>query len=45
MMDRDSQDTTVLYRPVGQEEMDLIAEGGFRVFPPRLDWQPISIRY
>jgi hypothetical protein len=33
--------TTVLYRPVGQKELDLIREGGFRAFPPRLDWQPI----
>ena len=34
-------DTTLLYRPVGQKEFDLIAESGFRAFPPRLDWQPI----
>ena len=33
--------TTVLYRPVGQEELDLIREGGFASFPPRLSWQPI----
>lgn len=32
---------TVLYRPVGQKELDLIAESGWRRFPPRLDWQPI----
>lgn len=31
----------VLYRPVGQKELDLIAESGWRAFPPRLDWQPI----
>ena len=36
-----SNDHTVLYRPVGQKELDLIAEGGWRGFPPRLDWQPI----
>lgn len=30
-----------LYRPVGQSELDLIAESGFKEFPPRLDWQPI----
>jgi hypothetical protein len=35
------EDTTLLYRPVGQREFDLIAESGFRAFPPRLDWQPI----
>jgi len=33
--------TTVLYRPVGQKELDLIAESGFKAFPPRLEWQPI----
>lgn len=32
---------TTLYRPVGQRELDLIALSGWRVFPPRLDWQPI----
>lgn len=30
-----------LYRPVGQKELDLIAEAGFRAFPPRLERQPI----
>jgi hypothetical protein len=35
------EDTTLLYRPVGQKEFELIAESGFRAFPPRLDWQPI----
>jgi predicted protein tyrosine phosphatase len=34
-------ETTLLYRPVGQIELDLIAESGFRAFPPRLEWQPI----
>lgn len=33
--------TTTLYRPVGQRELDLIAETDFRAFPPRLAWQPI----
>lgn len=33
--------TTVLYRPVGQPELDLIEEANWRRFPPRLDWQPI----
>ncbi len=37
----ETEKTTVLYRPVGQKELDLIAESGFRAFPPRLDWQPI----
>lgn len=33
--------TVVLYRPVGLAELRLIAESGFKKFPPRLDWQPI----
>ncbi len=35
------EQTVTLYRPVGQKELDLIAECGFRAFPPRLHWQPI----
>jgi len=31
----------VLYRPVGQAELDLIAASNFRQFPPRLAIQPI----
>jgi hypothetical protein len=39
---RELRDGTVtLYRPVGQTEMDLIADAGYRAFPPRLEWQPI----
>ena len=34
-------DTTILYRPVGQFELDLIAAAEFRAFPPRLPHQPI----
>jgi hypothetical protein len=33
--------TLVLYRPVGQAELDLIAASGYRAFPPRLPFQPI----
>lgn len=33
--------TTRLYRPVGEKEMLLIIENGFKEFPPRLEWQPI----
>ncbi|HLJ27584.1 MAG TPA: hypothetical protein VKY85_12810 [Candidatus Angelobacter sp.] len=33
--------TITLYRPVGQAELDLIAESRYRVFPPRLPEQPI----
>lgn len=33
--------TTILFRPVGQREWELVAESGFRAFPPRLLEQPI----
>lgn len=36
-----TEDTTTLFRPVGQAELDLIAASDWRSFPPRLDWQPI----
>ena len=36
-----SEATVVLYRPVGQAELDLIAESGYTRFPPRLYFQPI----
>lgn len=31
----------ILYRPVGLRELELIAQSGFRAFPPRLPEQPI----
>ena len=34
-------ETTFLYRPVNQRELDLIAASGWRSFPPRLPEQPI----
>jgi hypothetical protein len=37
----ESVDVIELFRPVGQKELDLIAEAGFRAFPPRLFHQPI----
>jgi hypothetical protein len=33
--------TVTLYRPVGKNELELIAAGGYRSFPPRLPGQPI----
>src|SRR5579871_4776144 len=30
-----------LYRPVGQKELNLIIQSGYKKFPPRLEWQPI----
>ncbi|HVY72049.1 MAG TPA: ADP-ribosylation/crystallin J1 [Verrucomicrobiae bacterium] len=34
-------DTVILYRPVGPEELRLIRESEWRAFPPRLPDQPI----
>ncbi|MEO0688124.1 MAG: ADP-ribosylglycohydrolase family protein, partial [Cyanobacteria bacterium J06649_11] len=36
-----ARETVVLYRPVGEKELDLIKESGYREFPPRLPEQPI----
>jgi len=33
--------TVTLWRPVGQAELDLIEQSGWRRFPPRLEGQPI----
>lgn len=40
-MNAHKEDTTTLYRPVGQFELDLICESGYKAFPPRLPYQPI----
>jgi hypothetical protein len=32
--------TTELHRPVGREELELIAASGWTTFPPRRSWQP-----
>jgi hypothetical protein len=37
----DALETTVLWRPVGQAELELIEASGWRAFPPRLAHQPI----
>ncbi len=34
-------DITTLYRPTGEAELELVAESGFRRWPPRLPEQPI----
>src|ERR1035438_8588257 len=36
----DLMESTVLYRPVGQREHELIEASGFRRFPPRLPGHP-----
>jgi hypothetical protein len=33
-------DSIVLFRPVGQKELDLIQQSGYHEFPPRLPTQP-----
>ena len=38
---RDEATLVVLYRPVGQRELELIGDTGWRAFPPRLAHQPI----
>lgn len=35
------EETAILYRPVGNEELELIRRSDFRKFPPRLPEQPI----
>ena len=34
-------ETTLLFRPVGQRELELIQQSDFTAFPPRLPEQPI----
>jgi hypothetical protein len=41
MKDAPSAPVTPLYRPVGEMELTLIRDSGFRAFPPRLPEQPI----
>lgn len=36
-----NKQSTILYRPVNQAELDLIAQSGWKQFPPRLPEQPI----
>lgn len=35
------EDTVLMYRPTGPEEMELLRQSGFRRWPPRLPEQPI----
>ena len=39
-MRRSETDARTLFRPVGQQELDLIKEGHYAAFPPRLPEQP-----
>lgn len=36
-----TEETIIMYRPVGPKELELIAASGYRAFPPRLPEQPI----
>ena len=35
------EDTVTLFRPVGQQELELIEKSGIKEFPPPLPFQPI----
>jgi hypothetical protein len=35
------ENSVSLYRPTGPKELQLVAESGYRTWPPRLAWQPI----
>ena len=39
-MKHDQSDTVTLFRPVGQQELELIQQSDHRTFPPRLPQQP-----
>ncbi len=36
-----AEETTILYRPTGPEELELVKESAFKKWPPRLPEQPI----
>ncbi|MFN0054037.1 MAG: hypothetical protein ACKV0T_17800 [Planctomycetales bacterium] len=36
-----TDDSIILFRPVGKKELDLVRDSGWSAFPPRLYWQPI----
>jgi hypothetical protein len=36
-----SEETTILYRPTGPKELELVQQSGFKRWPPRLPGQPI----
>jgi len=40
-MAHESIDTTILFRPTGPEELNLVKETGYKKWPPRLPEQPI----
>ncbi len=36
-----NEETTIMYRPTGPEELELVKQSGFTKWPPRLPDQPI----
>ena len=36
-----NESTVLLYRPTGPKELELVAESGYKAWPPRLPEQPI----
>jgi hypothetical protein len=40
-MNENDAATTILFRPTGDEELQLVEKSGFRRWPPRLPGQPI----
>ena len=41
MVQQEATPTTVLWRPTGPEELELVRQSGWRTWPPRLPEQPI----
>jgi hypothetical protein len=41
MMASPATNCIMLYRPTGEREMELVRDGGWKSFPPRLPDQPI----
>lgn len=41
MADNETVPTTLLWRPTGPEELELVRRSGWRAWPPRLPEQPI----
>jgi hypothetical protein len=40
-IETERDETVILFRPTGPDELALIEKSGYSAFPPRLFWQPI----
>jgi hypothetical protein len=40
-IETEGDETVILFRPTGPDELALIEKSGYSAFPPRLFWQPI----